>query len=127
MCSSDLGNGKVGVVGFCFGGGVVNYLATRIADLNAAVPFYGPQPPADEAARIKAPMLIHYAGDDERIDAGWPAFEAALKAAGVKYEVYIYPKVQHGFNNDTTPRYDAEAAKLAWTRTMAFFEKNLRE
>jgi len=84
-------------------------------------------PPADEAARIKAPMLIHYAGDDERIDAGWPAFEAALKAAGVKYEVYIYPKVQHGFNNDTTPRYDAEAAKLAWTRTMAFFEKNLRE
>ncbi len=121
------GNGKVGVVGFCFGGGVVNYLATRIADLNAAVPFYGPQPPADEAARIKAPMQIHYAGDDERIDAGWPAFESALKAAGVKYEVYIYPKVQHGFNNDTTPRYDAEASKLAWTRTMAFFEKNLRE
>jgi carboxymethylenebutenolidase len=120
------GNGKVGVVGFCFGGGVVNYLATRIADLNAAVPFYGPQPPAEEAARIKAPMQIHYAGDDERIDAGWPAFESALKAAGVKYEVYIYPKVQHGFNNDTTPRYDAEAAKLAWTRTMAFFEKNLR-
>lgn len=120
------GNGKVGVVGFCFGGGVANYLATRIPGLNAAVPFYGAQPPAEEAARIKAPLLIHYAGEDERINAGWPAYESALKAAGVKYEAFIYPKVQHGFNNDTTPRYDAAAAELAWKRTLEFFDKTLR-
>lgn len=120
------GNGKVGAVGFCYGGGIANFLATRIPDLGAAVPFYGSQPKAEEAAAIKAPLLIHYAGEDERINAGWPAYEAALKAAKVRYEAYIYPGVQHGFNNDTTPRYDAAAAKLAWQRTVAFFNASLR-
>jgi carboxymethylenebutenolidase len=120
------GNGKVGVVGFCYGGGIANFLATRIPDLAAAVPFYGAQPPAEEVAKIKAPLLIHYAGNDQRIDAGWPAYETALKAAGVKYQEYTYPGVEHGFNNDTTPRYDAPAAKLAWQRTIDFFNKNLR-
>src|SRR3954471_8821552 len=118
--------GKVGAVGFCYGGGMVNYLATRLPDLAAGVPFYGAQPAAEDVAKIKAPLLIHYAGSDDRINAGWPAYEAALKAAGVKYETFIYPGVQHGFNNDTTPRYDAEAAKLAWQRTTEFFNKNLR-
>lgn len=120
------GNGKVGVVGFCYGGGIANYLATQLPDLDAAVAFYGGQPSAEDAAKIKAPLLLHYAGADERINAGWPAYESALKAAGVNYEVYIYPGVQHGFNNDTTPRYDAEAAKAAWERTIAFFNANLR-
>ena len=120
------GNGKVGVVGFCYGGGVANFLATRIPDLAAAVPFYGSQPTAEDAAKIKAPLLIHYAGNDERINAGWPAYEAALKAAGVKYQAYTYPGVEHGFNNDTTPRYDTAAAKLAWQRTIDFFNKTLR-
>lgn len=120
------GNGKVGVVGFCYGGGVANYLATQLPDLAAAVPFYGAQPPADTVAVIKAPLLLQYAEQDERINAGWPAYEAALKAAGVRYQAYIYPGVQHGFNNDTTPRYDAAAAKLAWERTIAFFGENLR-
>lgn len=120
------GNGKVGVVGFCYGGGIANFLATRIPDLGAAVPFYGTQPKAEEVASIKAPLLIQYAGIDDRINAGWPAYEAALKAAGVKYEAHIYPGVQHGFNNDTTPRYDEAAAKLAWTRTIDFFNAHLR-
>ena len=120
------GNGKVGVVGFCYGGGVANYLATQLPDLAAAVPFYGAQPPAEDVAKIKAALLIHYAGNDDRIDAGWPAYEAALKAAGVKYEAFIYPGVQHGFNNDTTPRFDAAAAKLAWSRTIDFFNAHLR-
>lgn len=120
------GNGKVGVTGFCYGGGVSNFLATRIPDLAAAVPFYGSQPSAEDAAKIKAPLLIHYAGEDERINKGWPDYETALKAAGVKYEAYTYPGVQHGFNNDTTPRYDEAAAKLAWQRTVEFFNKNLR-
>lgn len=120
------GNGKVGVVGFCYGGGVANYLATQLPDLAAAVPFYGAQPPADTVAAIKAPLLLQYAEQDERINAGWPAYEAALKAAGVRYQAYIYPGVQHGFNNDTTPRYDAAAANLAWERTIAFFGENLR-
>jgi carboxymethylenebutenolidase len=120
------GNGKVGVVGFCYGGGIANFLATRVPDLGAAVPFYGSQPSAEDAAKIKAPLLIHYAGSDDRINAGWPAYETALKAAGVKYQAYIYPGVQHGFNNDTTPRYDEAAAKLAWQRTTEFFNKNLR-
>jgi carboxymethylenebutenolidase len=120
------GNGKVGVVGFCYGGGVSNYLATQLPDLAAAVPFYGAQPTEEDAARIKSPLLIHYAGTDERINAGWPKYEAALKKAGVAHEAFIYPGVQHGFNNDTTPRYDAEAAKLAWGRTVAFFNKQLR-
>ena len=120
------GNGKVGVVGFCYGGGIANFLATRVPDLAAAVPFYGAQPAADDAAKIKAPLLLQYAGKDERVNAGWPAYEQALKAAGVKYQVYIYPDVEHGFNNDTTPRYDEAAAKLAWKRTIEFFNKYLR-
>jgi carboxymethylenebutenolidase len=119
------GNGKVGVVGFCYGGGMANYLATQVPELAAAVPFYGGQPPEADVAKIKAPLLIHYAGVDERINAGWPKYEAALKAAGAKYEAHIYAGTQHGFNNDTTPRFDAEAAKLAWGRTLAFFKAHL--
>jgi carboxymethylenebutenolidase len=118
--------GKIGAVGFCYGGGIVNMLATRVTDLGAAVPFYGNQPSAEDAAKIKSPMLIHYAETDDRINAGWPAFEAALKAHNVPYTMHKYPGTQHGFNNDTTPRYDADAAKLAWTRTVEFFNKNLR-
>lgn len=119
------GNGKVGVVGFCYGGGIANFLATRIPDLAGAVPFYGAQPTAEETAKIKSPLLIHYAGADDRINAGWPAYEEALKANHVRYEAYIYPGVQHGFNNDTTPRFDEAAAKLAWQRTVDFFKANL--
>lgn len=119
------GNGKVGVTGFCYGGGVANFLATRVPTLAAAVPFYGNQPPAEEVARIKAPLLIHYAENDERINAGWPAYEAALKGARVRYEAYVYPGTQHGFNNNTTPRFDAAAAQLAWGRTVAFFKTHL--
>jgi carboxymethylenebutenolidase len=118
--------GKVGVVGFCYGGSIANMLATRIPDLAGAVPFYGTQPKDEDAAKIKAPLLIHYAEKDDRVNAGWPTYEAALKANGVKYEAFTYPGTQHGFNNDTTPRYDKEAAALAWERTMAFFKKNLR-
>ena len=118
--------GKIGAVGFCFGGGIANMLAVRLPDLGGAVPFYGAQPSAADAAKIKAPLLIHYAGLDERINAGWPAYEAALKANNVRYEAYIYPNVNHGFHNDTTPRYDEAAAKLAWQRTVDFFSKNLR-
>jgi carboxymethylenebutenolidase len=121
------GNGKVGAVGFCYGGGIVNYIATQLPDLAAGVPFYGAQPTAEDAAKIKAPLLIHYAGIDERINAGWPAYEAALKQAGVNYEAHTYPNVQHGFNNDTTPRYDAGTAKLAWDRTVSFFNDYLRD
>jgi carboxymethylenebutenolidase len=120
------GNGKLGVVGFCYGGGIANFLATRLPDLAAAVAFYGAQPPAAEAAKIRAPLLLHYAEHDERLTAGWPAYEAALKAAGVAYEGFVYPGTQHGFNNDTTPRFDAAAAKLAWQRTIAFFNAHLR-
>jgi carboxymethylenebutenolidase len=117
--------GRIGAVGFCYGGGIANMLATRIPDLAAAVPFYGNQAPAADVPKIKAAMLIHYAETDERINAGWPAYEAALKANNVRYEGYIYPGTQHGFNNDTTPRYDANAAKLAWSRTVAHFKKHL--
>jgi carboxymethylenebutenolidase len=117
--------GKVGVVGFCYGGGIANYLATQLPDLAAAVPFYGMQPPAADVARIRAPLLIHDAGKDERILAGWPAYEAALKANHVDYQHFVYPGVEHGFNNDTTPRYDEAAARLAWGRTMAFFKARL--
>jgi carboxymethylenebutenolidase len=118
--------GKIGAVGFCYGGGVVNALAVRLPDLAAAVPFYGSQPGAADTARIKAPLLIHYAGLDKRIDAGWPAFETALKANHIHYQEYIYPDVNHGFHNDTTPRYDEAAAKLAWSRTVDFLHKYLK-
>lgn len=118
--------GTIGAVGFCYGGGIVNMLATRIPDLAAAVPFYGNQPPSADVPNIKAPLLIHYAGHDDRINAGWPTYEAALKSNHVSYQAFVYPGTQHGFNNDTTPRYDADAAKLAWSRTMEFFEKHLR-
>ena len=118
--------GKVGVVGFCYGGGIANMLATRLPDLGAAVPFYGNQASPEDAAKIKAPLLIHYAENDQRINAGWPAYEAALRAANVSYMMHMYPGAQHGFNNDTTPRYDEAAAKLAWQRTIEFFNKHLR-
>jgi carboxymethylenebutenolidase len=117
--------GKVGAVGFCYGGGVVNVLATTVPQLAAGVAFYGSQPPAQDVPAIKAPLLLHYAGVDDRINAGWPKYEAALKAAGKSYEAFVYAGVQHGFNNDTTPRFDAEAAKLAWSRTTSFFRKHL--
>ena len=118
--------GKIGAVGFCFGGTIVNLFAVRMPDLAASVPFYGSQPSAADTAKIKAPLLIHYAGRDDRINAGWPAYEAALKANGVKYEAHIYPGVEHGFHNDTTPRYDEAAAKLAWTRTLEFFRHHVK-
>jgi carboxymethylenebutenolidase len=120
-------SGKIGVVGFCFGGGIANTLAVRMgSDLSAAVPFYGAQPSAADTAKIKAPLSIHYAGLDKRIDDGWPAFEQALKANHVDYIEYMYEGANHGFHNDTTPRYDEAAAKLAWSRTLAFFNENLR-
>lgn len=119
------GNGRVGVVGFCYGGGIANYLATQVPELAAAVPFYGQQPASQDVVKIKAPLLIHYAAIDERLNVGWPAYEAALKAAGTRYEAFIYPGAQHGFNNDTTPRFDAEAAKLAWQRTLSLFKSKL--
>jgi carboxymethylenebutenolidase len=117
--------GKVGVVGFCYGGGMANYLATQLPELAAAVPFYGSQPQAADVARIRAPLLIHDAGKDERILAGWPAYEAALQAHKVNYQHFVYAGAEHGFNNDTTPRYDEAAAKLAWSRTVAFFKEKL--
>jgi carboxymethylenebutenolidase len=119
--------GKLGAVGFCFGGGMVNQLAVRLGkDLNAGVAFYGRQPGADDVPKIKAPLMLHYAGADTGTNAGIPTFEAALKANKKKYEIYIYEGKQHGFHNDTTPRYDAEAAKLSWERTLEFFKKNLK-
>jgi carboxymethylenebutenolidase len=118
--------GKVGAVGFCYGGGIANFLATRLPDLAASVPFYGNQASAEDAPKIKSPLLIHYAETDQRINAGWPAYEAALKAANVPYAMHMYPGTQHGFNNDTTPRYDEAAAKLAWQRTIEFFNKYVR-
>ena len=119
--------GRVGVVGFCFGGLVANLMAVRNSELAAAVPFYGGQPPLEEVGRIQAPLLIHYAEEDPRINAGWPAYEEALQAHGVDYEVHFYEGTLHGFHNDTTPRYDQEAAALAWERTIEFFRRALVE
>ncbi len=119
-------SGKIGVVGFCYGGGMAHALSVRMPDLNAAVPFYGNHPAAEDAVKVKAPLLIHFAGVDERINSAWPAYEAALKAAGTRYTAHQYAGTQHGFNNDTTPRFDATAARLAWERTLAFFNAQLR-
>ncbi len=118
-------NGKVGVVGFCFGGWVSNMMAVRITDLSASVPFYGTQPAKEDVPKIQAPLLLHYAGLDTHVDEGWPAYEAALKENKKEYTVYIYPNVNHGFHNNTTPRYDKAAADLAWQRTMDFFNQKL--
>lgn len=119
-------NGKVGVVGFCFGGGIANMMAVRIPGLSAAVPFYGGQPATEEVPKIKAPLLLHYAALDTRVNEGWPAYEAALKENKKEYTAYMYPNVNHGFHNDTTPRYDKAAAALAWKRTIDFFTEKLQ-
>jgi len=118
-------NGKIGVVGFCFGGWIANMMAVRIPDLSAAVPFYGAQPPKELVPQIKAPLLLHYAGLDTHVTEGWPAYESALKENNKEYTAYIYPGVNHGFHNDTTPRFDKAAAELAWQRTIEFFTKKL--
>ncbi|NYU08752.1 dienelactone hydrolase [Enterobacteriaceae bacterium CCUG 67584] len=117
--------GKVGITGFCYGGGVSNAAAVAWPELACAVPFYGRQPPAADVAKIKAPLLLHYAEHDKNVNEGWPAYEAALKANGKVYEAWIYPGVNHGFHNDSTPRYDEPAAELAWKRTLGWFEKYL--
>jgi carboxymethylenebutenolidase len=117
---------KLGVTGFCYGGGVAHVLSVRLPELAAAVPFYGNLPAPADAAKVKAPLLLHFAGVDERINAAWPAYEAALKTAGVRYTAHQYAGTQHGFNNDTTPRFDAAAAQLAWERTLSFFRQTLR-
>jgi carboxymethylenebutenolidase len=118
--------GKLGAVGFCFGGGMVNRLAVRMPELAAGVPFYGAAPAIEDVPKIKAALLLNFAETDPNINARWPDYEAALKANGVKYEAYVYPKTNHGFHNDTTPRYDPEAAKLAWQRTIDHFNKTLK-
>ena len=120
------GNGKVGAVGFCWGGGMVNFLATRLPDLAAAVPFYGPAPASESVAAINAPLLLMFADTDDFVNKTWPPYEAALKAGGKRFEAFKYPGTQHGFNNDTTPRFDAAAAAQAWQRTVAFFNRTLR-
>ncbi len=119
-------NGKVGAVGFCFGGGIVNQLAVKLPYLVAGVPYYGAQPTADDARRIQATLMIQYASMDERINAGWPAYEAALNAHGKDFTMHMYDNTMHGFHNDTTPRYDETAANLSWSRTLAFFNEHLR-
>lgn len=119
-------NNRLGAVGFCYGGAMCNHLATQLPDLAAAVPFYGGAAPLDQVGRIKAELLLVFADNDERVNATWPPYEAALKQAGVRYQAHTYPGTQHGFNNDTTPRYDEAAAHLAWSRTIAFFERTLR-
>src|SRR5262245_46906118 len=124
--TNALSTGKLGATGFCWGGGTTNYLAVVLgSDLQAAVPFYGAAAETARVPQIKAPLMIQYAETDERINAMWPAYEAALKAAGVRYEMFIYPGTQHGFHNNSTPRYHEPSAKLAWERTVAFFKKNL--
>jgi carboxymethylenebutenolidase len=119
-------NGKIGVVGFCFGGWVANMMAVRIPDLSAAVPFYGTQPAKEDVPKIKAPLLLHYAGLDTRVNEGWPAYEQALKENNKEFSAYLYPNVNHGFHNDTTPRFDKAAAELAWKRTIDFFNEKLK-
>ena len=121
----DGGNGKLGAVGFCYGGGIVNMLATKLPNLDAAAPFYGSAPDSDEVRNIKAEMLIVLAGNDDRVNAGWPDYQKALKAAGVKFELFQPEGTQHGFNNDTTPRFDEAAAALAWSKTLALFNRRL--
>jgi carboxymethylenebutenolidase len=123
--SDENSTGKIGVVGFCYGGGVSNAMAVRLPELAAAVPFYGRQPTAEETAKIKAPLLLHYAGLDKRINQGWPDYEKALKAHNKEYTAHIYPEVNHGFHNDTTARYDEAAAEHAWQRTIDFFKQKL--
>jgi len=119
--------GKIGAVGFCYGGGVVNMLAVQLgADLAAGAPYYGGQPSAEDTAKIKAPLLIHYGALDQRINAGWPAWETALKASRVNYQAFVYEGANHGFHNDTTPRYNEANAKLSWQRTIDFFNKNVK-
>ncbi len=117
--------GRVGITGFCYGGGVANAAAVAYPELGGAVPFYGRQAAAEDAAKIKCPLLLHYGALDARVNEGWPAYEAALKAAGTRYEAFIYAGANHGFHNDSTPRYDKAAADLAWERTLAFFRTNL--
>ncbi|GGB92501.1 dienelactone hydrolase family protein [Dyadobacter sediminis] len=119
-------NGKIGVVGFCFGGWIANMMAVRIPELSASVPFYGGQPAAEDVPKIKAPLLIHYAELDTRVNEGWPAYETALKENNKEYKAYVYPGANHGFHNDTTPRYDKAAAELAWKRTVDFFTEKLK-
>jgi carboxymethylenebutenolidase len=125
LSAHEASTGKVGITGFCYGGGVANAAAVAFPKLAAAVPFYGRQPRAEEVAAIQAPVLLHYAELDTRITEGWPPYEEALKAAGKTYEGYVYPGVNHGFHNDSTPRYDKEAAELAWQRTLDWFHKYL--
>jgi carboxymethylenebutenolidase len=120
------GNGKLGCVGFCFGGGMVNFLATRVPELRAGAPFYGGPAPADQVGKIKAELMLAFADNDERINAAWPPYESALKAAGVSFAAFKYPGTQHGFNNDTTPRFEPAAAAQAWARTLALFNRTLR-
>jgi carboxymethylenebutenolidase len=115
------------VVGFCYGGGMTNFLATRLPDLAAAAPFYGPAPPLEDVPRIKAELLVVLAANDERVNATWPGYEKALKAAKVRYSMFQPPDTEHGFNNDTTPRYDEDAAREAWSRTLALFNRRLRD
>jgi carboxymethylenebutenolidase len=119
------GNGKLGTTGFCFGGGIANLLATRLPELRAAVPFYGSAPPLADIPQIKAELLLHFGGNDARTNAGWPPYEEALKQAGKRYTAFIYEGAEHGFNNDTTPRFDKSAAALAWSRTLALFKRTL--
>jgi carboxymethylenebutenolidase len=119
-------NGKIGVVGFCFGGWISNMMAVRVPELSASVPYYGSQPTAEETAKINAPLMIHYAELDKRVNEGWPAFEVALKKYNKEYITYIYPEVNHGFHNNTTPRFDEAAANLSWTRTIDFFKEKLK-
>lgn len=119
-------SGKIGVVGFCFGGWISNMMAVKVPTLNAAVPYYGRQPSDEDAVKVKSPLLLQYAGLDKRVNAGWPAFEKILKEQKIAHEVHFYPDVNHGFHNNTTPRFDKPAADLSWNRTMAFFAKHLK-